>query len=194
MKIREDIIETDYFYHIFNRGVDSKLVFLNDGNKDFFLQKVSKYILPYFEIYAFCLMQNYFHFILKAKSEIGEDLIKFKQTKGLHSEESIYSKAIAKLISSYTQSFNKVYQKSGSLFESPFKRIRIDSEEYLRNAIIYVHQNPVHFAHYKYSSYQAIISKNITSIRRKDVIDLFDNRENFVKCHQNLIDGEQFWR
>ena len=94
MKIREDIIEADYLYHIFNRGVDSKLVFLNDENKDFFLLKVRKFLLPYFEIYAYCLMPNHVHFILKAKSEIEKTENSIKFTKGLHSEESVYSKAI----------------------------------------------------------------------------------------------------
>ena len=192
MKIREDIIEADYFYHIFNRGVNSKLVFLNDENKDFFLLKVRSYLLPYFEIYAYCLMPNHVHFILKAKSEIEKTENSIKFSKGLHSEESVYSKAIGKLISSYTQSFNKVLQRSGSLFESPFKRIRIDSEEYLRNVIIYVHQNPDNFNNYRYSSYKTIISEKITSVSRKEVLDLFDDKENFIKCHKIEIDGEQF--
>ena len=192
MKIREDIIEADYFYHIFNRGVNSKLVFLNDENKDFFLLKVRKYLLPYFEIYAYCLMPNHIHFILKAKSEIEKTENSIKFSKGLHSEESVYSKAIGKLISSYTQSFNKVLQRSGSLFESPFKRIRIDSEEYLRNVIIYVHQNPDNFNNYRYSSYKTIISEKNTSVCRKEVLAIFDDKENFIKCHKIEIDGEQF--
>ena len=192
MKIREDIIEADYFYHIFNRGVNSKLVFLNDENKVFFLLKVRKYLLPYFEIYAYCLMPNHVHFILKAKSEIEKTENSIKFSKGLHSEESVYSKAIGKLISSYTQSFNKVLQRSGSLFESPFKRIRIDSEEYLRNVIIYVHQNPDNFNNYRYSSYKTIISEKNTSVCRKEVLAIFDDKENFIKCHKIEIDGEQF--
>ena len=60
---------------------------------------------------------------------------KFKE-KGLHSEDAVYSKSIAKLISSYTQAFNKTYQRSGALFESPFKRIHVDSEKYLRDLIL----------------------------------------------------------
>ena len=128
-------------------------------------------------------MPNHFHFILKAKSQI--DLPEnFKKT-GLHSEACFFSKAISKLMSSYTQSFNKVYQRSGSIFESPFKRILIDSEEYLRNLIIYIHQNPDNFQQYKFSSYLAMISNSETHVQREKVIEIFDNTENFVKCHQN---------
>ena len=78
------------------------------------------------------------------------------------------------------------------MFESPFKRIRIDSEEYLRNVIIYVHQNPDNFNNYRYSSYKTIISVKNTSVSRKEVLDLFDDKENFIKCHKIEIDGERF--
>ncbi|SIQ56031.1 hypothetical protein SAMN05880574_11652 [Chryseobacterium sp. RU37D] len=182
MKIRESHLEHDRFYHIFNRGVNSKLTFLSDENFNFFLRKTKTYILPYFEIYAYCLMSNHFHFILKAKSEIDTS-VNFKEV-GLHSEESFFSKAISKLISSYTQSFNKVYQRSGPVFESPFKRILIDSEEYLRNLIIYIHQNPNNFHQYKFSSYLAVISNAETNIQREKVIELFGDLNNFIGCHQ----------
>lgn len=183
MGIRESHIESDRFYHIFNRGINSKATFLNRENFNFFLRKTKMYVLPYFEIYAYCLMPNHFHFILKAKSQIDISL-NFKE-KGLHSEECFFSKAISKLISSYTQSFNKVYQRSGPIFESPFKRILIDSEEYLRNLIVYIHQNPNNFQQYKFSSYLATISDSQTHIQRENVIELFGNLENFIKCHLN---------
>lgn len=192
MKIREDILEAEHIYHIFNRGNNSKLVFLNNENMEFFLRKTKQYVLPFFEIYAYCLMPNHFHFILRPKSNIEISSKSIATSKGLHNEESVYSKSLAKLISRYTQAFNKVYQRSGSLFESPFKRIRIDSEEYLRYLIIYVHQNPENFKRYKYSSYHAIVSDLETSISRDEVISLFDDKENFMICHQKPIDENQF--
>ncbi len=183
MKIRESHLEPDRFYHIFNRGVNSKLAFLNNENFNFFLKKAKIYIVPYFEIYAYCLMPNHFHFILKTKSEIDYSS-DFKE-KGLHSEECFYSKMLSKFINSYTQSFNKVYQRSGPVFESPFKRILVDSEDYLRNLIIYIHQNPHNFQEYKFSSYLAIISASETNIERDRVLELFDDRRNFIDSHQN---------
>lgn len=185
MKIRETRLEVDRFYHIFNRGVNSKLVFLNNENYNYFLGKVKLFLLPYFDVYAYCLMPNHFHFILKPKSET-ESSLRFDTT-GLHSKVCFFSKEIAKLISSYTQAFNKVYQRSGPLFESPFKRLRIDSEEYLKNLIIYIHQNPENFQNYKFSSYLAVISNAETQIQRNEVLELFDDRENFVECHRKEI-------
>ena len=184
MKIREEEIESGKYYHIFNRGINSKNVFLNQNNYSFFLLKVEKYILPYFDIISYCLMPNHFHFILRAKIKIDIQKIEFKE-KGLHSEDAIFSKSIAKLISSYTQSFNKVYQRSGALFESPFKRIKIDSEEYLRNLILYVHQNPNDFENYRFSSYRAIISQSATKIQSQEVLDIFGDKENYIFMHRN---------
>ncbi|SHE96158.1 hypothetical protein [Chryseobacterium takakiae] len=181
MKIRESRLETDRFYHIFKRGINSKPVFLNNENYRYFLQKTKIYLVPYFDIYSYCLMSNHFHFILRTKPE-SDGNPAFKEN-GLHSEESFFSKIIGKLISSYTQSFNKVYQRSGPLFESPFKRILIDSEDYLRNLIIYIHQNPENFQNYKFSSYLAVLSDVETNIKRKEIIELFDNRENFIGSH-----------
>lgn len=185
MKIREDHLEPDHFYHIFNRGVNSRMVFLSDENCRFFLQKVTMYVIPYFDIYAYCLMPNHFHFILKLKS-VADDIPAFKKS-GLHSEECFFSKQIGRLISSYTQAFNKVYQRSGPVFESPFKRIHIDSEEYLRNLIIYIHQNPENFQNYKFSSYLAAVSETKTNIQRNEVIELFGDHENFVECHKREV-------
>jgi hypothetical protein len=182
MKIRESHLEMDRFYHIFNRGINSKLVFLNEENYKYFLQKVKIYLIPYFDIYAYCLMPNHFHFILKAKF-IDNKSLNFKES-GLHSEDNFFSKTIGRLISSYTQAFNKTYYRTGSLFESPFKRILIDSEDYLRNLIIYIHQNPENFHNYKFSSYLAVISNADTNIKRKEIIDLFDNIQNFIECHK----------
>jgi REP element-mobilizing transposase RayT len=185
MKIRENHLEIDRFYHIFNRGVNSKLVFFNNENCNHFLRKAKIYLIPYFDIYAYCLMPNHFHFLLKVKPQIDESL-SFNNG-GLHSKECFFSKAIGKLISSYIQSFNKVYQRSGPLFESPFKRILIDSEEYLRNLIVYIHQNPENFQNYKFSSYLAMISNAETHIQRDEVIELFGGRENFIECHKKEI-------
>lgn len=184
MKIREEIIEQGKYYHIFNRGVNSKIVFLNNENYKFFLLKVDKYIIPYIDVISYCLMANHFHFILRAKEHIEFQEIKFKE-KGLHSEDAIFSKSIGKLISSYTQAFNKTYQRSGALFESPFKRIHVDSEKYLRDLILYVHQNPENFENYKYSSYKAIISDAETKIKRNEVLEIFGDKENFIFMHRN---------
>jgi putative transposase len=91
----------------------------------------------------------------------------------------------------YSKSINKSYDRSGSLFQDRFSRIKIQDESYLKNLILYIHLNPVHhgftteFSSYKHSSYQAIISNTSTKLDREFVIHLFSDVENFVFAHEH---------
>jgi len=206
MKIRLEPLEQGYFYHIFNRGINSCNVFLNDDNRLFFLAKVKQYLLPVADVYAYCLMPNHFHFIIRIKDDFSEEfaeegtspkfqtLAKLNKESGLHSEKSVASKQIAKLISSYTQAFNKYHNRHGSLFERPFKRKKIESELYLLKSIVYVHRNVLDLSYkmneYQFSSYKSLISNTRTSMKRKEVIELFENVENFIFVHQIENDYE----
>jgi putative transposase len=197
MDIRIQNLEPDHFYHIYNRGIDGDIVFQENDNYLFFMTQFLKYLSKVCDLYAYCLMSNHFHFVIKIKSQ--KELLDFSEQKnkkisktGLHSVENIASKQLSKFISSYTQAYNKVYKRHGPLFESPFKRKRIDSEQYLKNVIIYVHQNPIDikkdFKNYKFSSYKTVLSPLKTNLKRKEVIEYFDDLENFVFCHENIID------
>lgn len=197
MNIRNEIIEPDCYYHIFNRGINGDKIFNIEENYKFFLQKFSKYLNGLCEVYAYCLMPNHFHFAIRIKS--NQEIIAFAENSmeikinvesGLHSFDNIVSKQIGKFISSYSQAFNKVNKRHGPLLESPFKRIKIDSEEYLKNLILYIHSNPIDleiaFDEYRFSSYQAILSNSKTYVKKNEVIELFGGSENFVYCHHNL--------
>lgn len=190
MNIRNDFLEQGYFYHIYNRGINGQRVFYTDNNYLFFIDKLKTYLLPVADIYSYCLMENHFHLIIRIKNDFKVNFHNNEQ--GLHSEKSIVSKQMAKLLSSYTQAFNKINHRHGSIFESPFKRKRIESIDYLRNSIIYVHRNPLDlnkkFEDYYFSSYRSCISKSKTNIKRDEVIELFNDVENFKFVHQKEVD------
>ena len=191
MEIRKQNLEPDCFYHIYNRGVNGEKTFLVDENYKFFLSKVNLFLSPVCDIYAYCLMPNHFHFLVKVKSEkdFSEELkLKAFKTNGLHSYDSIISKQISKLISSYSQAFNRFNKvRSGNLFESPFKRLKIENEEYLRNVLIYIHQNSLSLhpdlEKYKYSSYKDILLNDNFLVKTQHVIELFDDLDNFKLNH-----------
>ena len=80
-----------------------------------------------------------------------------------------------------------------------FKRIKIQDENYLRNIIQYVHLNPKHhldlnYKTYKYSSFQTIISDKQTKVARNEVLNYFDDIDNFIYCHdfKNELLSEKF--
>lgn len=114
------------------------------------------------------------------------------KVEGLHSPQHIFSKQFSIIFNSYSQAFNKENNRHGALIESPFKRKLISSEDYLRQCIIYIHQNPnsEDFKNFPYSSYKTILSNNNTSLKRSEVIELFEDKENFIFCHQKETDYE----
>ena len=194
MSIRKDFLEPDYYYHIFNRGINSSPIFKEEKNYDYFLKKFSEYILEIADLYAFCLMPNHYHFVIKIKSE--EELYNFSEAnnllyeqvkEGVHSPKQIASKQWSRFIGSYTLGYNKVYRRHGALLETPFKRKRILNDMYLKNLIQYVHLNPEginqDFRTYRYSSYSTFLGNHNTVLKREEVFDLFDNKENFIHCH-----------
>ncbi|OWK74326.1 transposase [Flavobacteriaceae bacterium JJC] len=192
MDIRITPIEPDRFYHIYNRGINGEIIFKTERNFSFFLTKLNQHLLSVCEIYAYCLMPNHFHLLVRIKSEpILQEVakaqkVKITEDKGLHSSQHVFSKQFSLIFNSYSQAFNKENNRHGSLIESPFKRKLITSEDYLRQCIIYIHQNPStsDFTKYPYSSYKTILSESPTFLKRNEVIEQFDDIENFMCCHR----------
>lgn len=127
-------------------------------------------------IYAYCLMDNHFHLLIIIKDD-GE----------------IVTQALSNLFNAYAKAFNKANNRTGSLFEKHFKRIRINDENYLRQLIVYIHLNPKHhfdvdFSNFKFSSYKAYLSDKETKLERVKVLELFGDRENFIFTHQQKND------
>jgi REP element-mobilizing transposase RayT len=168
------------YYHIYNRGINSDLLFKENSNYEYFLNLYDKHINPIAETYAWCLMKNHFHFLVRIKNKAE-----------IQTEKKIQpSQSFSNLFNAYTKAFNKSNSRHGPLFERPFVRKEIQHEKYLQNGIIYIHNNPVnhnickHPIEYPWSSYFSCISNKPTKLYRKEVINLFDNIENFKFKHQ----------
>ena len=171
-----EVLEKEGYYHIYNRGINGCLIFGNDENKNFFLKQFSKHLSEKISIFAFCLMDNHYHLVIR-----------------LNEDGKIVTQAFSNFFNSYAKAFNKENGRTGSLFEKHFKRIKLNDEEYLKKLILYVHLNPKHhldlkFENYKYSSYPAFISNKETKIDRKEVLKLFGGIENFIFSHNQKND------
>jgi putative transposase len=165
-----EVLEKGNVYHIYNRGINGEIIFNTDENKHYFLKLYSKYLENKADTFAFCLMYNHFHFIIRIVNE------------------KEITQALSNLFNAYAKAFNKQNDRTGSLFEKHFKRIQIINETYLLNLIQYVHLNPKHhldinYKNFPFSSYQSIISDKPTKLLRNEVIQLFDSKDNFVYCH-----------
>lgn len=181
-----DSFEADTFYHVFNHAVGSENLFRNHDNFNYFLKKYDEYTQHIWETYAYCLMPNHFHFLVKIKplTEL-QKLPKFSEDIHLFVMQNV-----SNLLNAYAKAYNKKYERKGALFLDFTKRITVKDDVYFSTLVNYIHQNPVHHGFCKkiedwnYSSYQACLSEKLTKIKREDVLDWFGNKENFIQFHQ----------
>jgi putative transposase len=62
-------LENGNYYHIYNRGINSDILFNENKNYEHFLNLYDTHIEPIAETYAWCLMKNHFHFLVRIKEE-----------------------------------------------------------------------------------------------------------------------------
>lgn len=184
-------LEYGNYYHIYNRGINGENLFKENRNHEHFLNLYSKHIEPIAETFAWCLLKNHFHLLVRIKT--FEEII-FSQ------EDSEIKKIIAlhqsfgNLFNAYTKSINKSFNRHGALFERPFKRKLIDNEQYLKTVIKYIHFNPVnhgfcdHPIEYPWSSYQSCLSSKPTKLQRTKIISFFGDLESFKNAHDQSED------
>jgi putative transposase len=183
-------LEIGNYYHIYNRGNNGENIFLKDENFDYFLSKWIKYIDPYSETFAYCLMPNHFHFLIRVDSKDC-----FVKPPGISKVQDpdinlILESQFKKLFSSYALAFNNQQSRHGSLFEKRFKRVLVDSDSYLSKIIHYIHNNPLHhgfaddFLSWKYCSYRSILSEQPTRVSRNEVLEWLGGKKGFIDFHK----------
>ncbi len=188
-------LEHNHFYHIYNRGINSCNLFQENTNYEYFLSLYAKYISPVANTYAWVLMRNHFHLLVKIK---GEEEIQafFQNLQGVKNLEGLkgtnrtrVNQQFSNLFNAYTKAYNKRYSRTGSLFEHPFRRIKIESNAHLKYLIYYIHHNPIHhgfcehFLEYPWSSYLSILSPKTTNLKRAEVLEWYRNKKNLVQHH-----------
>jgi len=183
-------LEPGRMYHIWTHANGEENLFRLDENYTFFLDKYSYYISPMADTFAYCLMPNHLHLMLRVKGE--EDLANIKDLTGFENLSGLVSKQFSNLFNSYTKSYNKVFERRGSLFERPFKRKEIKTDSYFATLIAYIHYNPVHHGFTKrpeewpYSSWHAYLQDQPTKIRRDEADEWFGSRPEFFRVHREI--------
>jgi putative transposase len=74
MQSFEKLIPGKYF-HIYNRGINGQNLFLEPANYEHFLRLFEKYVDPVGETFAWCLMPNHFHFLIRIRSFSNPDRV-----------------------------------------------------------------------------------------------------------------------
>ncbi|MFT5641371.1 MAG: putative transposase [Cyclobacteriaceae bacterium] len=188
-------MEPETYYHIYNHANGDENLFRSSENYYFFLKQWAKYIEPVADAYCYCLMPNHFHFLVRTKGEavVSENLgysrdLPFGK---FQTFQKVVSKQFSNLFSSYTQAFNKMYDRRGSLFMPNFKKKEITSDAYLTAVITYIHRNPIHHGFvnsiddWSFSSYHAFLSANKTKLKREAVLEWYGNQHGFKSAHKS---------
>jgi putative transposase len=213
MPYRKTIIANGEIYHIFNRSVARQPIFLSNTyyqralevltyynnlnapvryshfsrlpatSKNEILESLNKENQKLVQILAFCLMPNHVHFLIK---EIRE--------KGI-------STFMRKFQNSYAKYFNTKTERSGSVFQSMFKAVRILTDEQLIHVARYIHLNPVtafilkdfdQLINYPWCSFSIYIEKNNSDLVNKEVImGYFSTIKDLVEFTKNQVDYQR---
>lgn len=197
--------ESNAFYHVYNRTVDKSKLFSNQGNYTYFLKKLNEYLTDYVDIYAYCLLSNHFHLMIRILPEktIKENLTKYQNnnpdrilssSKNQISEKSvsqIISHQFKKFFQAYAMAYNKQHNRVGTLFQTPFKRALVENTDYFKSLVYYIHANPkLHgitkdFFNYKWSSYRRIMIESNTKLKKKELLEWFGGIEGFIEYHSS---------
>lgn len=195
--IRE-FVENGY-YHVYNRGVDKRIIFEDEQDYTVFLHFIKVLLSPLPEkqlhplaeltgfdpirfrpllttlhgkvdLVAYCLMPNHFHLLLKQVPLNG------------------MSEFMRRLATCYVMYFNRKYERSGYLFQGRYKAVLVTEDSYLLHLSRYIHLNPyeltgsdlvklVKLSTYPYSSYACYLGrKNAEWLNPTPILSFFKSR------------------
>lgn len=177
------------FYHVYNRGVEKRVIFEDDLDHRVFLNyfKIALSPRPQTELksntepdlgierlrrqnfykdvslHAYCLMPNHFHLLISQRSQDG------------------IQRLMRSVMSGYVRYFNKRHQRVGGLFQGVYKASLINSEKYLLHVSRYIHLNVLDLGmqpiEYPYSSFPNYVGiKEATWLKPQPVLELFDGK------------------
>jgi len=155
----------------------------------YFLELYEKIMTPGITTYAYCLLPNHFHFLIK----VNNDRTYWKH----HYPKDLF----CRLFQTYAQSYNKKYFRYGSLFQKPYRRIEISSDEYFKQLIFYIHYNPQkheitnNFRHYEFSSYRLLLSGNNIILNDPEGLGWFNHdASEYLNFHNYKHDEKEMWQ
>jgi putative transposase len=128
--------------HVRQRGHNGNACFISDEDRAFYLFHLGRNLARFgCALHAYCLMGNHVHLVL---------------TPARRESCALLMKQVGQL---YSQYFNKLYERRGSLWEGRFRSSLVQTEDYLLSLHAYVELNAVragmvrHPNHYAWSSY-----------------------------------------
>jgi putative transposase len=210
--MRNLTFSVEEFYHVYNRGVEKRLVFLDqqdyyrfisllylaNGDRPLNMREIRVTTPIHFsglkridqgeklvDIGAYCLMPNHFHLLLRERVEGG------------------ISKFMQRVLTAYSMYFNKKNQRIGSLWEGVYRAQHADSDDYLKYLFSYIHLNPIKLIQSDWKEKGLLniekAKKHLKTFEHSSFLDYMEekryqnivlNRKNFPEYFLNKLDFE----
>jgi putative transposase len=166
-------------YHIMLRGINQQQILEDREDNEKFIEtlKDCKLISGY-KLYAYCLMGNHLHLIIRVGKEPLDQIFK-------------------RICGRYVYWYNAKYRRVGHLFQDRFKSEPIEDEGYFLSVLRYIHQNPVKagivkkIGEYPYSSYSCYMEPRSNSLVDVDFALDMMSREQFNEFHSE-VSGDNY--
>lgn len=167
----------DAYYHVYNRGIEKRKIFLDVQDYTVFLGLLKKYLSEDVDnkhpnpnnrhaftsltqsvtLLAYCLMPNHFHLMFYQKDREG------------------ITQLMRRVNTGYVMYFNARYNREGRLFQGTYKAAHINAEAYLQHISRYIHLNPDKYLSWPYSSLRYYAGlKNADWLNTEHVLSMFD--------------------
>ncbi len=197
--------EPESMYHVYNRGVDKRIIFVDEKDYAVFLSFLKYALLTdeshkatdevdandlssserfnirregfkdKIQLVAYCLMPNHFHLLF------------------FQDDFDAITRLMRSVATGYSVYFNKRHKRTGPLYEGRYKASKINSQEYWGHISRYIHLNPQDigrdYKKYEFSSYKNYVGQRKSEwVNPALVMDGFNNVEEYIKFMQ---DNEQ---
>ena len=191
---RQEPLTINENYHIFNRGVEKRIIFKNSKDYFRFIESIIYFNTEIptrmlseeksypkddeklVDVITYCLNPNHFHFILRERKENG------------------IATFMKKICTGYAMYFNKKYERSGVLFQGRFKSVHIESDDLFLYLSAYVNCNSqihgiANALDYKWCSFSEYIKKERgIGCQKNEILKQFKNIEEYKKfCMEKVI-------
>ena len=192
----------DSYYHVYNRGVEKRIIFLDEQDYRTFRYYLFVYLAHpqlvsfhypslsqrlkssnlygQIELVTFCCMPNHFHLLL------------------YQADKESTTKLLRRLTNAYTKYFNEKYHRVGGLMQGRYQAVHINSEQQLLQVARYIHLNPVKAgtiasaAAYPWSGLYDYVNKSPFAVCRHDLLlPNFSNVEHYLRFMQDDNASEQ---
>ncbi|MDP2172414.1 MAG: transposase [Candidatus Cloacimonadaceae bacterium] len=125
MRVHPDQFTAGSLFHAYNHSLDGRMLFYDDADYRKYLQLLKKRLSQEFSVFAYCLMPNHYHFLVRQNGA-----------------EPIYS-MFEQPHKSYARYYNLRYGAKGKILRDKMNHKSVLENEYIVNLCAYIHANPM---------------------------------------------------